>query len=279
MSTGVVDDARSGVTLSHSSGRALRRKIGGVSLPVAGVVIAASGWQVLSSLKVFSSGLPSFLQSFARAFHLLVLASFWHEVGATLSTAAIGLALTVAITVPLGLLMALSRRTEQALGTFVEILRPIPPVVYLPIAVLALGAKTRTELVLVLSGSIWPLLVQVVYGVRSVDEQRLDVANVYGLSLPQRLRFVVIPGATPYILTGLRLTATICLIVTVTAEMLGTKAGLGGDMSQSQVTGDNPQLFALVLVIGTIGVLVDALGRVLEHRSLRWQQSRLEVLA
>lgn len=264
---------------TRTNGKALRRKSVNLLLPVLGISVAAVSWQVLSSLMLFSSGLPSFTRSCVRAGYLVGRLNFWDEVGTTLATATVGLALTVAITLPLGLVMALSQKTELALGTFVEILRPIPPVVYLPIAVLALGAKTRTELVLVLSGSVWPLLIQVVYGVRTVDEQRLDVADVYGLGLRERLRFVVIPGATPYILTGLRLTATICLIVTVTAEMLGTKAGLGGDMAQSQITGDNTQLFALVLVIGVIGVLVDFLGRSLEHRSLRWQQSRLEVAA
>lgn len=253
------------------------RSVANILLPAAGILLAAAIWQLLSSFSLFSTGLPSFTDSFGRATHLLSRSAFWGEIGTTLTTAAVGLVLTVAITIPLGLVIALSRRSQQIISTFVEILRPIPPLVYLPIAVLALGATTRTELVLVLSGSLWPMLIQVVYGVRSVDTQRIDVATVYGLTLGQRLRYVILPGATPYIMTGLRLTATFCLIIAVTAEMLGTKAGLGGDLAQSQVTGDNTQLFALVLVVGTIGVLVDLLGRVLEGHLLRWQPSRREV--
>jgi ABC-type nitrate/sulfonate/bicarbonate transport system permease component len=276
MSTPVIYHDPSRVPVDRPSLMTRIKRITNLILPVVGVTVAAATWQVLANLSQFSTGLPPFTSTFIRAMQFIEEPQFLNDLGTTVSTALIGFVLTVAIALPLGLVMALSPQVDRVLGPFVEILRPIPPVVYLPIAVLALGVTSRTALVLVLSGSLWPLLIQVVYGVRSVDNSRLDVADVYGLTHWQKLRYVIIAGAMPYVLTGLRLTATICLVVTVTAEMLGTKAGLGGDMAQSQVTGDNTRLFALVLVIGLIGLLVDLLGRWLEHKSLRWQQARSE---
>jgi len=161
----------------------------------------------------------------------------------------------------------------------VEFLRPIPSVALVPMAVLVMGTGLTTKVFLVAFAAFWPMLIQTIHGVQDVDPVARDTARAFRLRRRDRLWLVTVHGTMPHIATGLRISSSIALILAVTAELTVGAPGLGTSVSAAQ-TGDNPPLvYAIVLLTGTLGVLLNAGWRALERRALRWHPSQRGDLA
>ena len=242
---------------------------GGVT-SVVGTLAVLAAWEVLSRIGALPGEIPPVTTLVEYLWGELGHAATWSALAETLTSWAVGFAVAATVGIGLGMLIGMSRVVYDLTTVVVEFLRPIPPVVYLPLILLTMGATRSATVVLVLTGAVWPLLVQAAYGVRSVDSVLRSVEAAYGLRPLQRLRAVVLPSAASHIATGLRLTATIALVVTVMTEMLGTGVGLGGILTQAQLSGNFTQLFGFVLLTGALGVLIDLLLLRVEARVLRW---------
>ena len=157
----------------------------------------------------------------------LAEATLWKEVGNTLKGWAIGLALAVALGVPAGILIGSSRWAYRALRVPIEFLRPIPSVALIPLAVLVYGTGLESKVFLATFASLWPMLIQTIYGVQDVDPVATDTARAFGLGRAARLWRVTVPSAVPYIATGIRISSSVALILCVTAELVIGSAGLG----------------------------------------------------
>jgi ABC-type nitrate/sulfonate/bicarbonate transport system permease component len=162
----------------------------------------------------------------------------------------------------------------------IEFLRPIPSVALIPLAVLLFGADLRSKLLLIVYASFWQVLIQVLYGVQDVDPVADDTARSYRFSRWGRIRYVVWPTALPYVLTGLRLASTVALVLAVTGELVIGAPGLGQQIALAQSSAAIPTLYALVMVTGLVGILINTLARWAERRLLSWHPStRAEALA
>jgi ABC-type nitrate/sulfonate/bicarbonate transport system permease component len=161
----------------------------------------------------------------------------------------------------------------------VEFLKPIPPVVLIPLLLLTMGPSERLGLVLVVFGCVWPILVQTSYGVRDADPVALDTVRSFGLSAPQRLRRVILPSAAPFLVTGMRIAAGAAFVIAVVSELIGGAPGLGKDILLAQNAGLYAKTYALVLATGILGLaLYLVIGR-LERWALHWHPSvRAEVI-
>ena len=155
----------------------------------------------------------------------------------------------------------------------IEFLRPIPSVALIPLVVLIYGSRPPSALVLVVYASVWQVLVQVLYGVADVDPVVRDTARSYRFSRWTVVRTVVWPTALPYVVTGFRLAAAVALILEVTAELIIGVPGLGRMIGVAQSSGAVAATYALVLVVGLIGVAVNLIARGVERRVLRWHPS------
>lgn len=207
-------------------------------------------------------------------------AELWRAVGNTLAGAGLGLAIAAAIAIPLGILIGLSDPLYRLTRALVEFLRPVPSVALIPLAVLLYGTGLGSKLLLVCYAATWPLLVNVVYGVRDTDPVALDTARAYGLGWFARVWHVTLPSALPYLFTGLRLSASVALILAVTAELVIGSPGLGQLIVQVQAAGDAvPLTYALIVVSGLLGLAVNLFTRSAERYLLRWHQSRRQVLS
>lgn len=199
--------------------------------------------------------------------------AFWAALGDTLTGWALGLATAVVAGVVVGLVVSVVPYLREATASTIEFLRPIPSVALIPLAVLLYGTELRSVLLLVVYASFWQVLVQVLYGVRDVDPVAEETARSYGLGTWARTRHVLWPTALPYVMTGVRLAAAVALILAVTAELVIGAPGLGARIAVAQSSQAVPDLYALVVVTGLLGLLINVGARAVERRALAWHQS------
>jgi ABC-type nitrate/sulfonate/bicarbonate transport system permease component len=183
------------------------------------------------------------------------------------------------LAVVLGFIIGSSMFLRKFTNSTVEFLRPIPSVALIPLAVLLFGVKIESTLMLVVYASFWQVFIQVLYGVADVDNVAMQTAKSYGLSSMARVRHVVFPTALPYLMTGIRLAASVALILAITAELVIGSPGLGREIALAQSGGAISGMYALVLATGLIGVVINLLMRFIERKTLSWHSSiRSEVI-
>jgi ABC-type nitrate/sulfonate/bicarbonate transport system permease component len=158
-------------------------------------------------------------------------------------------------------------------STTVEFLRPIPSVALIPLVVVLYGSTITSAVVLVVYASFWQVLVQVLHGVADVDPVARDTARAYQLGRWARIRYLVWPTALPYVVTGVRLAASVALILAITGELVLGSPGLGREIEVARQSGAVEIVYALVVVTGVLGVLANVATRAVERRVLAWHPS------
>jgi len=192
------------------------------------------------------------------------------ELATTLESYLEGLALAVAFGVALGLAIGSSATLLEALSPLIEFMRPIPAVAIIPLAVLFLGLDASMRRVVIAYAAFWPVLINTIYGVRGGDRLLHDVARTSGMSGAGRLVRVALPTALPGIATGIRVSASLALLVGITAEYVVGTEGVGAYMRHQQEGFQLPQLYAAVLLVGALGYAVNVGLRLAQRRMLFW---------
>ncbi|WP_031480840.1 ABC transporter permease [Streptomyces bicolor] len=200
-------------------------------------------------------------------------AAFWTALGDTLTGWALGLAIASCAGIVLGVVVSVVPYLRAATASTIEFLRPIPSVALIPLAVLLYGTELRSVLLLVVYASFWQVLIQVLYGVQDVDPVADETARSYGLGTWARIRHVLWPTALPYVMTGVRLAAAVALILAITAELVIGAPGLGKRIGVAQASQAVPEMYALIVVTGLLGLLINVGARTVERRALAWHQS------
>lgn len=239
-----------------------------------GVVGFALTWEGVARAELIN---PTYLPPFSTTIRRLVTElgnpRFWSVLGETLITWGLGLGIAVGAALVLGTVIGLVPFLRRATHTTVEFLRPIPSVAIIPLAVLVAGLSREAALLVVVYAPFWQVLIQVTHGIADVNTVARDTARSFGLSRLQQLRHLVLPTALPYVITGFRLAAAIALILTITSELVIGNAGIGRQIDLYRSAPDAPGLFALVLVTGLLGLLVNLGTRAVERRVLHWHPS------
>jgi ABC-type nitrate/sulfonate/bicarbonate transport system permease component len=244
------------------------------ALGVLGIAAAAAVLEALPRLGVVDGRfLPPFSAMVRALAGQLGRADFWTALGQTLAGWAVGLAVALAAGVVAGVIIGSVPLLRALTASTIEFLRPIPSVALIPLVVLIYGSRPQSALVLVVYAAFWQVLVQVLYGVADVDPVVRDTARSYRFSRWTTVRTVIWPTALPYVVTGFRLAAAVALILQVTAELIIGVPGLGRSIGVAQSSGAVPDTYALVIVVGLIGVAVNASARAAERRVLRWHTS------
>jgi ABC-type nitrate/sulfonate/bicarbonate transport system permease component len=191
-----------------------------------------------------------------------MLATFWRQM--------LGYGLAIVIGVSLGLVMGYYRAFYNLLEPLVEVLRPIPGPAYLPVLVLFVGIGHEMKVVLVLIASLFPILLNTYSGVRSIDRVQFDTARTLGLTTLQTFRELVLPAASPQILTGMRISLAISLILAILGEMIVSNDGLGYYVLLSQRTFKVPEMYAGIFTLALFGYVLNRIFLLLEARLVRW---------
>jgi ABC-type nitrate/sulfonate/bicarbonate transport system permease component len=193
------------------------------------------------------------------------------EVATTLESYVQGLGLAIAVGVVGGVLIGSSRTLHAASSVVIEFLRPIPAVALIPAAVFVLGFDTPTRRFVIAFAAVWPILLNTIYGVRGTDRYLHDVAKTSGVGPVGRVVRVTLPAALPSIATGVRISASLALLVCVTVEfVIGTGGGIGSYMQEQRSAVRVPETYAAIVVVALLGYLVSAILRTTERRFLPW---------
>ena len=198
---------------------------------------------------------------------------FWQAVADTLEQWALGLVIAVAAGATVGVLIGSVPVLRRVTASTIEFLRPIPSVALVPLVVLLFGTQLGSALVLIVYAAFWQVLVQTLYGVGDVDPIAEQTARSYGLGRWARIRYVLWPTAQPYVVTGVRLAASVALILAITAELVIGSPGLGQQIAAAQSGGATALAYGLILVTGLFGLVVNVGVRAVERRVLRWHVS------
>jgi NitT/TauT family transport system permease protein len=183
-----------------------------------------------------------------------------------------GFLCAAAVAIPLGLLIGNSKEVDSYLNSFIQVLRPVPPIAWMPFAIAWFGIGFQSIIFIIFMGAFFPILINTVEGVHGVRTQWIDVALMFRATLFEKVRTVVFPGAMPVIWTGLRVAFAIAWMCVVAAEMLpGTSAGLGFMIMYAYNLGQLQVIGAGMVVIGLIGLGADAVFRAGQARFFHWQ--------
>ena len=187
-----------------------------------------------------------------------------------------GFALAVLVGVPLGLLMGTMAIVYRLLEPITEFIRPIPSSAYIPVAILFLGIGNEMKVFVIFLACMFPILLNTYGGVRAVDPVLIDTGRTFGLSRLDALWQIVLPAALPNILTGMRISLGIALIVAVVAEMITGNSGIGYFILDMQRIFRVPEMFAGIFTLGLLGFLINFAFLKIEGHFLRWRGTSVE---
>jgi len=199
--------------------------------------------------------------------------TLWGHIGASLFRVGTGFLLAVTVAVPLGLWMGWVKGAYITLNPLFQMLRPISPIAWIPIAILWFGVGNLSPIFLIFISSVFPMVVQTIAGVHTIEKRYLRAAANFGVSRATLFRQVVIPAVLPQIIVGMRIGLGVAWLVVVAAEMIALRSGLGYLIIDSRNAGNRYDLvIAGMIIIGLIGLLLDGLMRLLEGlRVVRWR--------
>jgi ABC-type nitrate/sulfonate/bicarbonate transport system permease component len=183
----------------------------------------------------------------------------------------LGLGIACAIGIPLGLLMGVNRLAYRLLEPITELVRPIPSAAYIPVAILFLGLGDQMKLFVITLAAVFPILLNTYSGVQAIDPVLVDTGRTFGVARLAILRKIVFPASLPSILTGVRISLGIALIVSVVAEMISGNNGLGYFIIDKQRSFRVPDVFAGIVMLGVLGYSMNLIFLQLERHVLRWR--------
>jgi NitT/TauT family transport system permease protein len=216
---------------------------------------------------------PSPLKVVTGTVELVKDGTLWLHIGASLMRVAAGFLLAVIIAIPLGLWMGWVRGAYVTLNPLFQILRPISPIAWIPIAILWFGVGNTSPIFLIFISSVFPMIVQTTVGVHTIEKRYLRAAENFDVSRFKLLTQVVIPAAQPQVIVGMRIGLGVAWLVVVAAEMIALRSGLGYLIMDSRNAGNRYDLVvAGMIIIGIIGLALDGVMRMLEGLKLvRWR--------
>ena len=232
-------------------------------------------WHITVATGVLANSAVASPAQVAHALGELVFAAeFWSAIAETLTTWALGLTLSVILAVPIGLALGANDVIYRSSRFTIDFFRTIPPVALVPLLLLLFGATGQMVVTLIVIAAVWPLLLQSMYGVHQVDSVARDVARSYRLRWSDRVLRLILPSAAPFIATGVRIAATMSLLMAVGAELIASAPGLGDSIGAAQSNGDLPGMYAYLFVVAVLGVLVNRAMGYAERRLLSWHSSQ-----
>jgi NitT/TauT family transport system permease protein len=250
-------------------------RIGQIFPPLAVAALLIAVWWVV----IAESGsviFPTPWQVLTGTAELVQEGTLWNHIGASLFRVGTGFALAVLVGVPLGLLMGWVQGAFTMINPFVQILRPISPIAWIPIAILWFGVGDVSPIFLIFLSSLFPTIVQTIVGVHTIDRQYLRAAENFGVSRFKLFHQVVIPAVLPQIIVGMRISLGVAWLVVVAAEMIALRSGLGYLIIDSRNAGNRYDLVvAGMVIIGITGLMLDGGMRRLEKlKTVRWRYVR-----
>lgn len=228
-------------------------------------------WEAASRTGIIASQvLPAPSSVAVTAWHLIASGELAAHLGASLARAAVGFTIGGLIGFILGILVGFSRLAEALLDRSIQMIRAIPFLALLPLVIIWFGVDESGKIFLVSLAVLFPIYINTVLGIRQVDPKLLELARVTGLSRLETIRRIILPGAMPSVLTGVRYSLATAWLALVIAETVATTRGIGFLAMDAREFLQTNVIVLTILIYATIGVGADLLARVLERKLLAW---------
>lgn len=238
-----------------------------------GVPVALLGWYAAWAAARGSFYFPSLLEIGERFWDLWVYERLVDDLLPSLRRLLIGYALSVVLGVGVGLLLGALRTVQQAVQPVTEFLRALPAVALIPFGILVFGLGDTMKIFIIVSGSVWPILLNTIDGVRGVDRGLLEMARAYNVGRGARLREIVVPATLPRVVAGMRTSMSIAIILMVVSEMVASRDGVGYFVLESQRRFAIGDMWAGILLLGLLGYVSNFLFVRAERRVLHWHRA------
>lgn len=240
-----------------------------------GAIVLCAIWQAVASRHfVLPEYFPTATTTLSVAVGLLGQAAFWGAVRDTMGAMLAGLGIAFLIGVPAGVIIGRNRHIDRLTSVVIELLRPISAVALAPLAILVFKTGIRPTIFLVTWTTVWPILVNTIYGMRDLDPVAVDTARVFGFGRLAVLFRVGLPNAASYVVTGVRISTGIALAVAISGEMVaGGGQGIGGWIGKEGAAGSLVAVYAGSLLVGVLGYLINRALQAVEVRAFHWQES------
>jgi len=233
-------------------------------------------WQ-LASLALNNDSFPTAVQAIRAIPVILGDKDSLVNFAASLRRMAIGFGVAVAISIPLGLLMGRSRAAASLFNPILMVIYPVPKAALMPIIMLWLGVGDLSKTLVIFLGVSLPVIYHSFEGAKAVEEKMLWSGAAMGLSAAQRLVRIVLPAALPEILTGCRTGLVLALITMITSEMIARQSGAGNILFNALDMGQYDTVFAMIIIVGAMGIGLDALFERIRARLVRWSEPQFDI--
>jgi sulfonate transport system permease protein len=234
-----------------------------IAIVIAWEWLARAGW-------LSPQVLPAPSKVARTAIKLVAAGSLLNDLGVSLLRAAAGFAIGASVGFVLGTLVGFSRVAEAAIDRSVQMIRAIPFLALLPLVIVWLGVGEAEKIFLVALGVSFPIYVNTTLGIRQVDPKLIELGRVQGLTSLQLIRRIILPGALPSILTGVRYALATAWLALVVAETIGAQSGIGFLAMDAREFLRTDVIVLTIVIYALIGVAADAIARLLERRLLAW---------
>jgi ABC-type nitrate/sulfonate/bicarbonate transport system permease component len=209
------------------------------------------------------------------ASHLFLTDTVFDNVFPSLGRMLGGWSLAAVVGIVLGVLIGRSARAMDYVGPLFAFFRSIPPPTLIPVFAVLFGLSSGMQIGSIIFGAVWPVLLNAVDGVRSVDQVKVETARSFRTPRPYWLGMVVLPAAAPKIFAGLRVSLSISLLLMVISELVGAYNGIGRSLMNAQQDFDFPTMWSWLVLLGILGYVFNTIFLAAERRVLAWQPARL----
>lgn len=233
-------------------------------------------WQA-ASLMLSADSFPTAIQAVRAVPSILGDKESVINILDSLRRMAIAFSVALAVAIPLGLMMGRSRLVASFFNPLLMITYPVPKAALMPIIMLWLGVGDLAKMLVIFLGVSLPVIYHSFQGARAVEEKMLWSGAAMGLSAPQRMIRIVLPAALPEILTGCRTGLVLALITMVTSEMIARQSGAGNILFNALDMGQYDTVYAMIIIIGAMGIGLDAAFEKLRSRLVRWSEPGFDI--
>jgi sulfonate transport system permease protein len=227
-------------------------------------------WEIYSISSNAPVYFPPFSQILYTFFGIIVSLEFVFDVAQTLWRCLLGFIIATFFAIPIGILLGRLSFFFNLLNIVIEFFRPMPSAAIIPISILFLGIDNKMKIFVIFFGSLWPILINTIDGVRGIEPIFLKTTHVFGLSKTKLYTKVIFPAALPSIFTGLRVSIAISLILTITVEMIVGGNGVGYFILDAERSFKFKEMYAGVIVIGIIGYSINLFATYIEKKIIFW---------
>ncbi len=256
-------------------GRGLWRRLEPTVYGTGSIVVLLLVWQFVPYFFPLKAGTRLFFavpsQIIGTLWHMIVSGSLWAPLGVSATAFALGLALSIVVGLPLGILLGRSNTLNAMFDPFITAFNATPRLVFLPLLMLWLGIGLWSKIAVVFLGALFPLLINTYEGVRNADRLLINVVRSFGAGEWDIARLVVVPNALPFIVVGLRLAIGRAVLGVVVSEFFGSQEGLGVVMVRAASGFQVDVVFAGLIVFAGLSLLMTGLVKLLEDRMSRWR--------